>query len=390
MVLDWLFRWRDRRRLERDGLEHDIEIEDDLEDELSASDIHSMDEVLSAMDDILEGYDPGIYEVQELDDDSEAAGRYNGRSRGRPQIELDPAKSVPTLWAHELGHDVTTAFDLLPDETTLVRKTFNETVAYLSAYQLMDEMDRKEPSWLGPFRYTHRSEWDRLRKESDPDRYDTLDEIEDAIERRDWDGMAETAEGCALRSPDGTSRTDETSMVESYVGDRREQDLEILAGMWRDMEYASDTRAAWMLGDKIEEPEEPLEARLATAARRHEEDALGDIYTDVMEEAVTGAIDDLRDRDLDELGGEEVIELFADETYGYTAPGHDGYDDYLDLPHSVGTALAGELYNAGIGLPEVIEDPEVYADLARGTLEYTVDHALDGGSRQEYDPGQLI
>lgn len=390
MVLDWLFGWRDRRWLERNGMEHDIEIEDDLEDELSASDVRAMDDALSAMDDLLEEYDPGIYELEEIDEDSEAAGRYNGRSLGRPQIELDPDASVLPLWTHELGHDVASSSGILPDETTLVRKTFDETVAYLTAYQVMDEMDRDEPSWLGPFRYTHRPEWDRLREAADPDRYDALDDIEDAIERRDWDGMAEVADGFALQSPEGSERVEDTSMVEAYVGDRREQDLEILVEMWRDMEYASDTRAAWMLGEKVQGPEEPLEARLAVTVRDHEDDELTKIYTDVMEEAVTGMVDDLGGRDLEGLDGERVIELFADETYGYTAPRHDGYDDYLDLPHSVGTALAEELYGAGIGVPEIIEDPGTYADLARETLEYTVDHALDGGSREGYDPGELL
>jgi len=390
MVLDWLFRWRDRRWLERNGDEHGIEMDEGLEDELSASDIRAMDEAVLTLDGLLEKYDPGIYELEELDDDSEAAGRYNGRSWGRPQIEIDTEGSVLALWTHEIGHDVASSYGLLPDASTLVRKTFDETVAYLTAYQVMDAIGHDRPSWLGPFRYTHRPEWDRLRQADDPDRYGAVEDVVDAIERRDWDGMAAAADGFALNSPDGSTRSEDSSMVATYFGAEREQDLEILAGMWRDMAYASRDQAAWMLGEAIDEPEGPLEEQLAMTVESHEQDTLEDIYTDVMETALTETIRSLRGRQTGEIDAAEVIDAFSEETYGYTAPGHDGFDEYLDLPHSVGTALAEELYDADIGLLDITEEPGMYAELTEEALEHTVDHALDGGSLEGYKLSNLL
>jgi hypothetical protein len=417
MVLDWLFGWRDRRWLERNGREHDIEIEDDLEEELSASDVRAMDEALSALDDIIEDYETCIYEVEGIDGDDEAAGRYNGRSLGRPQIEIDPSGSILPLWSHELGHDVTATFDLLPDETTLVRKTFDETVAYLTAYQVMDEVDGDEPSWLGPFRYTHRPEWDRLRTVTDPERYDSLEAVADAVERGDPEGACQAASEAALQTGDGIGFPDETSMVATYFEDGPVRDLEALTRTWNrlyrlpDQEAAEEVHDAYVerkdgfqerlagaIEDRLEETEmgrhavrmRELHETVSQTVESYERDTIEDIYDEVLEEEIEKATDRAGRRDQRRMEADEILASFADETYGYTAPRHDGYDDYLDLPHSVGTALAEELYDEGIGLPEIIEEPGTYADLARESLEYTVDHALDGGSREGYDPGQLV
>jgi hypothetical protein len=386
--LDRVFAWVDGLWLRFNDLEHDIRADVPLEEELSASDLRAMDAVLKELDTALEEYDPCIYEVSLLEDESKTVGRYNGRDGARPQIELDPSgRPVPPLWAHEVGHDVAASLDLLPERDRIVRKTFDETVAYLAAHEMHDRLGQGRQSWLGPFRYTHRHEWERLRKVDDPDRYDTLDEVLDAADRRDWNGMANAADGFALVSPDGNQRSDRSSMVATYFGDPKEQDLEVVTALWRDMEYVSDPDAAEIL-ELVADEDGAVQDRLASRIRWA--DDLEDVYDEVMREELEETVADLRQNWREPGEAEDIIDAFAHETYGYTGVENDGYDDHLDLPHSVGGALAKELYDAGVGLEELAEEPELYHEKAEEALEYTVEHALDGGGAMSYDLSGLV
>lgn len=398
-AVDGLMRGMDRAWLAATGRRYRLDVRLDLRRELDGDTLDRMDATVAAVDDLLAGtgYTPLVVEVEPLTDRPRANAVYDGRVDGRARIRMDPATWYPekTL-AHELGHDAATEADT--DASPLVETTYTETVAGLTARAAMDEMEQRAPFRYDPFRPAHETEWARLRGILDPDhreeRRAAVQRVRDAADRTDWNGMAAAADDLT-RGPagDATDPAPDSMVVDQFYPDAYEAQHAVrgVARSWRAMAYAADDEAAAML-DEIMDATTPIADRVRDAADGVDDPAT--CYTRVMDAALDAAVDDYRDAlaaldpPTDAAG---VVDALAETRYGDGRDGEDadGYDDWLDLPHTVGDTLAATLHDAGTGPEAVLSDPDRYVALARDVLEETVRHGL-ADDAAGYDPAALV
>lgn len=380
----------DRYWLQVIGRRYRVDVRLDLRRELDKQTLDALDETVEAVDAILADtdYEPAIYEVKPLQDDDTASAVYSGRVDGRPQIELDSyGENIPEAMAHELGHDAVEALDAAPDATPLVKETYDEMIAGLTARATMDRIAHNGPPTLDPFSPEYEPEWKRINGVLDSENRELedrkLQKIRDAADRRDWSGMVDAAEHFGKTPPATGSVTDRltytvpSSMAAQNLFDdayTAKHAVETISRSWRWMERAKNDDATALLTEVRDSPENKSH-HLVRAAAEREEDLTQ--YTEIMRAALDASMAEYTEAVSAEIPEtpEAVVDAFSKERYGQNPETGEDREDYLDLPHTVGDQLAAILYDRDIGPETVLTASERAGTLCLEALTYTVSHA---------------
>ncbi len=357
--LDRTCRTAERTWLALRSVGHETAPEPGLRRALDTDDLEALQTQLDAVTDAFPDHvdAPRIYEVNVTRDGEPAAGRYEGRDCGRPQIRLDPAAThLAAVWTHELMHDVSRG--VTPGDSALVTDTYRETVAYLGERYVRDRQDLPQRPVRTPFCIGHADEWRRLYHASTPTHHadvrGALQDAATAATAADWEAVDAAADYIVDRPPHSPGDPADSMVLDCL--------------------YTTPLRRRADAADALHR----LAADPVPKTRQETADAVA---------RYTAALDDYTPPD-----AASAVDRLVDAAPA-PLPGNPDcpYDDMLDLRHTVGHSLAAALDATGTTPHALLDAPDRYAATTRDALTYTIQHAQDHGpSRTGYDLGAIL
>ncbi|MDY6777912.1 MAG: hypothetical protein SVU32_04545 [Candidatus Nanohaloarchaea archaeon] len=381
------------------------------------------------------------YELKTVDVSNEieaerAVGQYNGRDGEKVSIDLLEDCNLYWDWNHELGHDAAgeLVMDAVADRGLLPRRTFDESFAYLTEMTIRDE-EQPRPGRRDIFNHGSPAAWETLREALEPDKRETeqhyLEMLEEPLDEEDWRQVSNITQQLERVAPDTGIHNMPFHRDELYqenmflanlpAGDitaqkRALKDMAMMRSQYETARAVNDWTLEKMVVDaytSAHENDYPVQKAIGVAARdmmaermditiekrddedlskfmeRMQEQRIGFIENhayDILEHGIQETVTSLQEsvaeyqEELASIDSREeyVLDAIRHEDYGDTIEGVEtGYDEFVDIPHRLGTELAETYYQLDIEPLDLVADPETYMETTEKAIMYTIQTWLD-------------